>query len=113
LNFVPSQKRREVSIPRMEQDREITPVDEVPAGSQGPDIFYEITKIGNHFRRAPGDVHRWDVRAREPVEDAIDGLPGHDFGAFRAGVHMAMVAGQIAEFAHIDLQYLGSRPGER
>ena len=64
----------------------------------------EISKIGNHFRRATGEVNRWNVGIRQPIDDPINCLARHDLFALRPGVHMAMHAGEITKLAYVDLK---------
>ena len=68
----------------------------------------QILEVGNHFRRAAGQIDRRDVGFREPVDHPIDRFAGHDFFTLRSGVHMAMNADEVAELADIDLQDLRS-----
>ena len=73
----------------------------------------EIFEIGNHFRRAAGQIDRGDIRLRQPIDHAIDRLARHDFLALRPGVHVAMDAGEIAKLADVDLQNLRLRVPQR
>src|SRR3989344_1865828 len=57
---------------------------------------HEAAEVGIDFRRAAGDVRLADMMVRAPVENARNGLPGHDLGAFRAGIDVAMMTGLIA-----------------
>ena len=86
-----------------EQNRQVTPIDDVSWWSERFQAFDEILEVGNHFRRAAGQIDRWDVGFREPVNYPIDRFAGHDFLALWSSVHVAMNAGEIAEFADIDL----------
>ena len=42
--------------------------------------------------------------ARQPPEDPVDRLPGDDFPALWACVHVAMDAGEIAKLAQVKLE---------
>ncbi len=91
-----------------EQNRQVAPVDDVSRRGERFQALDQILEVGNHFRRAAGQIDRWDVGFREPVDYPIDRFAGHDFLALRPSVHMAVNAGEIAEFADIDLQDLRS-----
>ena len=41
---------------------------------------------------------------REPSEDPVDRLPGDHLPALRAGIHVAMDAGEVAKLAQIKLK---------
>src|SRR5712691_8735279 len=69
----------------------------------------EITKIEDHFRRAAGQIDSWNLGFREPIDDPINCVPRHDFLALWPSVHVAMHAGEIAEFAHVDLKNFRTR----
>src|SRR6516225_1762673 len=64
----------------------------------------EITKVGDHFRRATAKIDGWDVSLCEPDNDVIDCLARHNFLALRAGVHVAMHTGEVAKLAHVHLK---------
>ncbi len=40
----------------------------------------------------------------DPFEDEVHGFGGHDLAARGAGAHMAVDTGEVAEFAHVDLE---------
>ena len=75
--------------------------------------LHEVAEIGDHLRCAAGEVDRWDVGLRQPINHAVDRLARHDFLSLRPGIHMAMHAGQVTKLAHIDLQDLRLRVSQR
>ena len=93
----------------LEQNRQITPVDDVPRRAERLQVFNEIPEVGNHLRRAARQIDRRDIGLGQPIDHPVDRFTGHDFLALRPGIHVAVNAGEIAEFADVDLQNL--RPG--
>ena len=91
-------------IARFNQDGEITSVDDCLHLRHFAEPFDKITKIGNHLRRAPREVNRMNVHASRPINDAVNGLAGHDFLPLGACIYVTMDAGQIAELAQIELK---------
>ncbi len=87
-----------------EQDRQVAAVHDVPARGHGGQPFHEVAEIGDHLRRAAGQVDHGDVGVFEPAEDAVGGFARHDFLALGPGVDVAMRARQVAELADVDLQ---------
>ena len=87
--------------------------DHMPQRLQVSYTLDEIAKIGNHFRRATGEVNRWNLRLCQPIDDSINCLARHDLFALRPGVHMAMQAGEVAKLAHINLENLGPPTPQR
>src|SRR5712692_3363524 len=108
LDFVRGQKFGEAFVARLQKDGQVAAVNDVPRERQGFDPLDQIPEVANHLRRAARDIYRRDVRARQPVEDPVHRFAAHDFPAFRSGVYVAMVAGEVAEFADIDLKNLGT-----
>jgi hypothetical protein len=76
-------------------------------------VRLQRSKIGNHFRRATGNIDSRNIRLGQPIDDAIDRFARHDFLPVRSGVHVAMHAGEIAELAHIDLKNFWTNTTER
>jgi len=73
----------------------------------------QIPEVWNHLRRAAGEVHRVDVRACQPGEDAVKSVAVDDFFPLRTCVYMAVSTGEIAELADVELKALGALPAER
>ena len=73
----------------------------------------QIPEVWNHLRRAAGEVHRVDVHASQPGEDAVKSVAVDDFFPLRTCVHMAVNTGEIAEFADVELKDLGAPSAER
>ncbi len=53
-----------------------------------------------------------NVRAFEPVEDAINRLSRDDFLSAWPSVYMTVRAGEVAQFSHIDLEGIGRLAAE-
>ena len=107
------EKFRIIFKARLEQDRQVAAIDDVPRRGERFQPFDEIFEVGNHFRRAASQIDCRDVGLREPIDNPVDRFAGHDFLPLRSGVHMAMNAGEVAELADIDLQDLRSRVTQR
>lgn len=105
---VEGQKVRHVFVAGFVENSEVAAVDDGFHLGQGAEPFDEVSKIGNHFRRPAGQIDGVDVGVSEPVEDAVDGPARDDLLALGTGVHMTMDAGEIAEFARVDLEDLGA-----
>jgi hypothetical protein len=73
----------------------------------------EIAKIGNHLRRAAGEVDGRNIRVGQPFDDVINGLTGHDLLALRPRVHVTVHANEIAKPAHVHLKDLRTRAAKR
>src|SRR5437868_11267418 len=104
---MPSEKFGEIVVAALEQNREIAPINNMARGLQGLHTFYEVTKIGNHLRRAASQIDNRDIGLAQPVNDSVDGFSRHDLLAFRPGVHMAMHTSEVAKLADVNLQDLG------
>ena len=113
LDFVFRQKFREAIVRGLQQDREIAAVDDAAAQRKRAHPFDDMAEVGDHFRRAAGEIERGNVGRGEPVDDAIHGFARDDFLALRASVHMAVHAGQVAELADVHLQNLRARAAQR
>ena len=107
------EKSREAFVAVFEQNREVATIDHMTWRPQFFHALDEITKIGNHFRRATGEINGANVRLRQPIDDPINCLARHDFLALRSGVHMTMHADQIAKLTNVDLKNLGTRAAKR
>src|SRR5258708_2332520 len=90
------------------QNREVAAIDNGFDLRHLPEPLDQIAKIGNHFRRAAGQVHGRNVGVYQPVEDSVDGRARDDFFAFWSGVHVAVNAGEVAKLAHVELEDLGA-----
>jgi hypothetical protein len=99
---VTSEKFGEVRLPGQEQNREVAAVDDVAA--KRAQLFDEPAEIWVEFGSATGDVHDGYVRFREGLDASFGGFARHDFAAGRAGIHMTVAAGLIAELADVDLE---------
>ena len=87
------EKLRQSFITRIEQNGEIAAVDDVTRRAQRFYLLDELAEVRNHFRRAPGRIDCRNLSAREPIDDPINRLAGHDFFALRTSVHVTMDAG--------------------
>ena len=98
------EKFSETLVARFQQNRQVATVDHMARRLQAFRPFDEIAKIGNHFRRAAGEIDSCNIDLRQPINDSVDCLAGHDFLAFRSSVHMTMHASQVAKLAHVHLK---------
>ena len=87
------EKLRQSLITRLEQDGEVTAVDDVARGTERFYLIDEIAEIRIHFRRATGEIDCRNLSAHQPIDDPINRLAGHDFLALRTSVHVTMDAG--------------------
>ncbi len=87
------EKLRQSLITRIESDGEVAAVDDVARGAPRFYLLDEIAEIRIHFRRATGKIDCRNLSAREPIDDPINRLAGHDFFALRTSVHVTMDAG--------------------
>jgi hypothetical protein len=103
---VPGEELRQVLEPRGEEDGQVTPVDDLSAQRAG--LLDQPAEVWVQLRRAAGDVHGGDVGHRQCVEAELHRLAGHDLGAVRPGVHVAVPAGLVAQLADVHLQHLNA-----
>jgi len=97
------QKLGQVVLRFFEKYCQITPVDD--ALDKTLRFLHQPPEIWIHFESTSGDIHGADAGAgRQQFHGAASDVRRHNFRAFRAGVHVTMVASLIAEFAHIDLK---------
>lgn len=82
----------------------IAAIDDPGRGGDLAQLRDEVNEIGNHFRRAAGEIDDGQSRVPLPGENAIHGLAGHEFLARRSGIHVAMYTGEIAALADIELE---------
>ena len=83
------------------------------SGCSGRSLFLPSARDSRTSRRKCGFISGappvrstvWTSGASaSSVEEAVHGARLHDFGALGTGLHVAVVAGQVAELADIDLQ---------
>ena len=103
------EKIRQIFITGLEQDREITAIDHVPRRLERFGALDEIPKIRNHLWRAAGKIDNRNLCFGQPINDSVDRFASHDFLALRAGVHVTVHAGEIAQPADVDLKNFGPR----
>ena len=81
--------------------------------SQGRDPFHQLPEMGIHLRRAAGEVHHFHGRMGRQFDHPPHHRGFHDFRALGPGLHMAMLAGLVAQLAHVDLQHRGGASFQR
>jgi hypothetical protein len=64
----------------------------------------QISEVRYHLGRTSSEVDRLNFGLRQPQKDPVDRLPGDRLRPLRAGVHVAMGAGEIANLAQIELK---------
>lgn len=73
-----------------------------------------MSKTGIQFGRAAGNIDNPRLLATgKKREDPVRGLAGHALGSLGPGVHMAMLAGLIADLSYIDLNCSDLRSAQR
>lgn len=96
-------------ITGLDENGEVAPVNN---GSVRQDVAQtqdKVLKIGNHLRRATGQIDTRNRMLCNPIQNAIHGLAGNDFPSSWTGIDVTMRAGEVAEFADIDLKH--AQPG--
>src|SRR5260221_13825940 len=101
IQAIGDEKFGEPSKAGFKQNREVAAIDDGFDLRHLAEPLDQIAKIGNHFRRAAGQVYGRNVGVYQPVEDSVDGRARDNLFAFRSGVHMAVNAGQVTELAHV------------
>jgi len=79
---------------------------------EGANAFDELAEVRVHFGGATGEVDGGEVGGFKPVEGAVEVVAGDEFFTVRAGVDVAMGAGDVAELAKVKLEDLGGGAGE-
>src|SRR5437660_10622889 len=103
MHVLRGEKLWQIGVPGYQENREIAAVDNPQMAAAR--FEHETTEIVIHLRRATREVDDGDCwteveQCDEPIDDAL----GHDLCAQRSGLDVAVMAGQVAESPHIDLQ---------
>ena len=102
LDPVLGEKRREVRLSRLVQNRQIAAVDRRDTEhSRCPN---EVAKVGIQLRRPAGDVDELYPGSLHECDDRLHDLARHLLGARRPRVHVTVQARLVAAVAQIDLQ---------
>lgn len=99
-----SKKPGQPVVARFQKDLQIATIDDRLHLWQGPQAPDQVAEIRDHLGRSTRKVHGMDVGADNPVKDAVNRFASDDLFPLRAGVHMAVDAGEIAEFADVYLK---------
>jgi hypothetical protein len=103
LHTLPSQEFGGVLLPRPEQHGEVAAVDHGLA--QRARFAHQGTEMRIHLRRTTGKVDGMDGRrVGQQLQQAFNRGRLHDLGALGSRFHVAVMAGQVAKLAHVDLQ---------
>jgi hypothetical protein len=103
LDLMLRQEFRQLVHSRLEQHGKIAPINHVaPLPARLSD---QPAEVRIQFWRSSGNVNHFDCRAlAEQFHGSPSYLAGHDFRPLGSGVHMAVMAGLVAQLAHVDLQ---------
>ncbi len=107
LDLVGGEELRQIPMRSRLGDGEVTSVDHVPP--ERPTLLDEPAEVRVELRRSPGDVDHGDVRRRERAQAELERLSVHRLPAVRTRVHVAMLAGLVAELPHVHLEDLDLR----
>ena len=100
------QKKSEILLSRLGQDREIAAVDHVDV--IGPHLLNELSKTRMQLRRSTGEIEAGDALRPYRLGNQLHQSVGHHFRAPGSGVHMAVATALIAAVAEVHLK--GAQP---
>ena len=102
LDLVVSQKFHEIRLGREQQYGQITAIHHMSAKPAG--LFDKPAEVGVQLRCAACDIDCGNVRLGQSLHTVLRRFQGHGLGTIRAGIHMAVATGLIAQFADVDLK---------
>lgn len=93
------------------KDREVAAVDHPP--TRGAARLYQPAELGVELGSAAREVdHPYRGALGEERQDAVSDLGRHDLPLLGAGLHVAVMAGHIAQLADVHLEGLDLGPGQ-
>jgi hypothetical protein len=110
LDTVPGQEASRRAMGSGGQDGQVAAIDH-PRTESGQ-LFDEPEEIGIHFGGPAGQIDGGDAVALDGAETMLHRRAGHDLGALRAGIHVAMGASLVAHLAEVDLENVDTRRGQ-
>ena len=103
MYVVVSQKLWQILVARLEQNGEITAVDDLHTECMA--FAHQVAKVGIHLRRAAGQVDHLDIPLADDLKNQVDGGLVHQLGAGGASIHMAVHTTQVAQIPQVYLQH--------
>ena len=79
---------------------------------EGANAFDECLEVWVHLGGSSSEVDGGDVGGFEPVESAVEVVTGDELFAVWASIYMAVDAGDVTEFAEVELENLRRDSGE-
>ena len=84
------------------KDRQVTAYYDL--ATDGPGAGYQKAKIGMQFRRSAGEVKNLYWRITKNLDNRFNVDSAHHLSPGRPGLHMAVLAGEVAAITEVHLQ---------
>ena len=111
LDALSRKELRQVLVARFEEHRQVAAVDDLASHPTG--FGHQQPEARVHLRGAPRQIEHANGRVvLEQIEDPLCDAGRHDLLPCRSGLHVAVMAGEVAQPSHVDLKR-GYRPASQ